>query len=162
MHEHKIYYCTSKIQRFSRRKERVKCYDSIVKTGIVCWAKCLLFIIESITLMVLELGENGHFSVRTCGVHRSGIKTWLGHANTVLIAFVYARTGDEASQRVCMMEEDGWCVLFIIKPTDFFSHVKATVRCTVICMYGIQWAQPVSETSQMYNRLKNRPQWDSN
>ena len=53
-------------------------------------------IYESITPMVLELGVNGHFSARTCGVHQNGAKTWLGHANTVLIAFVYGSDADEA------------------------------------------------------------------
>jgi hypothetical protein len=48
---------------------------------------------------VLVLGAKGHFSARTCGVHRSGAKTWLRRANTVLIVFVYDRDADEACQR---------------------------------------------------------------
>ena len=30
---------------------------------------------ESITTVVLELGVNGHFSARTCGIYWSGAKT---------------------------------------------------------------------------------------
>ena len=55
---------------------------------------CVFF--ESITSVVLELDANGHFSATTCGIHQSGAKTWLGRANTVLIAFVYTHDADEA------------------------------------------------------------------
>ena len=42
---------------------------------------------ESIMLVVLELGVNGHFSARTYGIHWTGATTWLGRANTVQTTF---------------------------------------------------------------------------
>ena len=44
---------------------------------------------ESITSVVLDLGTNGHFGARTCGIHCTRAKTWLGRASTVQITFGY-------------------------------------------------------------------------
>ena len=54
------------------------------------------FQIESIIPVVSELVVNDHFGARTCGIHRTGVKTWLGRANTVQITFGYESGADQA------------------------------------------------------------------
>ena len=73
------------------------CTNCITRYGY--GSSYVVITLESITPVVLELDVNSHFSATTCGIHRSGVKTWLGHANTLLIAFIYDRNPDEAYQR---------------------------------------------------------------
>ena len=108
---------------------------------------------KSITLVVLELGMNGHFSARTCGIHRTGVITWLRRANTVQISVAYAWATDYARQHGMVppsrwQREGVWLVFFVKPPRVFFSHKKPYWRwkggISIFLRLYCQWAPGVN------------------
>ena len=79
---------------------------------------------ESITSVVLELGANGHFGARTCGIHWTGATTWFRCANTVLTALGYEINADLAASVAwgpLSKTRSAWPVFFFLqKNLDIF------------------------------------------